>query len=356
VNANLALRIEAIKLIDELVSVKEDVTLNKDLIDHAIFAAKRILFTSLKNLNRSSAADLLNPGTKFDGKSIDKFMKLLNEDLASLKNEYIGLWNRENRGWWLDRVLDKYNRLGEQILNLDKNIFITQKTGNNGLPQIELRTLYRDKDIYYTINGTEPDSRSEKYIAPIELKNSSLLRARVIDDGTKYPVLEKYFLVHKAIGKLYKLNSEYSKYNAAYSGGGPNALADGLTGSENFADGRWQGFQGQNVEAVFDFGAKTEISKFGITCLQNSYSWVLMPAGVKLYSSDDGLNFTLIKEIKNPVNPQQDGAIIHNFSAALSNTSTRYLKVVCTYPGDLPKWHHAAGNQSFIFADEIVVE
>jgi len=354
--ANNALAGDAIKLIDELNSLKEDVTLNKDLIDHAIFAAKRVLFTAEKNLMRVSVADRLKPEAKPSIKGLKISLKNLNEELFSLKREYIGLWNRENRGWWLDKVLDKYNKLGEQILNLDKNVFIKQKTGSNGLPLIELTTLYGDKDICYTINGVEPGTRSDKYTSPIELKNSSLLRARVIEEGNKYPAVEKYFLVHKAIGKLFKLNSEYSKYNPAYSGGGANALVDGLTGSDNFADGRWQGFQGQNVEVILDLGAKTEISKVGITCLQNSYSWILMPAGVKVYSSEDGINFNLIKEIQNPVDPKLEGAVIHNFSAGFSNTSVRYLKIVCVYPGDLPKWHHAAGNQSFIFADEIVVE
>lgn len=344
------------ELISKLELLKKEVTRNSDLIDHALFAAKRVLFTAKKNLIRVEIARFIESHDQSKAGKLKSSILKLNEVLYSLKKEYIELWGRENRGWWLDKVLDKYNRLGDQLLNLDKTVFLVNKKGSIGKQVVELSTVFNDKDIFYTINGTEPNTRSEKYTAPIEFKSPSLIRARIIDAGNKFPVIEKYFLVHKALGKLYKLNSEYSRYNAAYSAGGDNALVDGLTGSENFDDGRWQGYQGQNVDLILDFGTKTEINKFTITCLQNSYSWILMPGKVELYSSDDGLNFTLLKEIQNTTDPKKEGTIIQNFSTGFNNTSLRYLKVICTYPGDLPKWHHAAGNKSFIFADEIVVE
>jgi hypothetical protein len=42
--------------------------------------------------------------------------------------------------------------------------------------------------------------------------------------------------------------------------------------------------------------------------------------------------------------------------AGFENLNTRYLKVVAKSTGPLPAWHHAAGGESFIFADEIVIE
>ncbi len=356
VENNIKVKNAAIDLINGIESLRKDVTRNDPLLDQASFAAKRILFTAHKNLVRVDIANAMKNRNAANKKALIAGLNDLLSELFSLKKEYVELWGRENRGWWLDKVLAKYDRLGDQILNLDKNIFIRNYKDSQDRQMIELSTLFNDKDIYYTINGEAPSLRSDKYEAPFELKGSSLLRALVIDNGEKFPVTEKYYLNHKAIGKLLKLNSQYSKYNPAYSGGGDNALVDGLTGSDNFADGHWQGFQGKDLNVVLDFGRKTEISKFNISCLQNSYSWILLPAKVELYASDDGTNFNLIKEIPNSVDPKAEGTIIHNFKADFTNTSLRYLKVICKYPGDLPSWHHAAGNPSFIFADEIVVE
>lgn len=356
INLNRQAAARAEQLIDALKKVKKDASRNSELIDHAIFAAERVLFTAKKNILRAEVADQLNRRLNNVEERLKTALLYLNEDLHKLKKEYVRLWGMENRGWWLDKVLAKYDRLGEQILNLDKFVFIGAPKEINGKQGVELSTLFEGTDIYYSLNGEEPSIRSYKYTAPIELSSPTMIKARVIEKGEKYPAAEKYFLYHKGVGKLHKLESEYSRYNAAYSAGGENALVDGLTGSENFADGRWQGFQGQDVTLILDMKEKTPISSFNMSCLQNSYSWILMPAKVMVYSSDDGINYTLLKEIPNAADPKAEGAVIANFSSTFSNTSARYLKIVAVSQGDLPKWHHAAGNKSFIFADEIVIE
>ena len=356
VSSNREAEASALKLIDELKNVKKEASKNAFLLDHAIFAAERVLFTAKKNLVRAMAAEQQARKLNNTEDKIKTALLYLSEDLHKLKKEYVRLWNLENRGWWLDRVLAKYDRLGEQILNFDKTVFIGIPEEKNGKQTVEISTLFEGKDIYYTLNGEEPSIRSFKYTRPVELVRPTMIKARVIEKGEKYPAAEKYFLYHKGIGKLQKIDAEYSRYNAAYSGGGINALVDGLTGSESFADGRWQGFQGQDVTVILDLKEKTPFNAINMSCLQNSYSWILMPAKVMVYSSDDGINYALLKEIPNVTDPKADGAVIANFASSFTNTSARYLKVVAVSQGDLPKWHHAAGNKSFIFADEIVIE
>ena len=38
------------------------------------------------------------------------------------------------------------------------------------------------------------------------------------------------------------------------------------------------------------------------------------------------------------------------------NTSARYIRVLAQNYGDAPYWHHAAGQPSWIFSDEIIIE
>jgi hypothetical protein len=81
-----------------------------------------------------------------------------------------------------------------------------------------------------------------------------------------------------------------------------------------------------------------------------------MPERVQVWTSSDGETYMLAKEIRNTVDPKEDGTIVHDVVAGFEDLRSRYVKVVGKSSGKLPAWHHAAGNDSFIFADEIVVE
>ena len=51
-----------------------------------------------------------------------------------------------------------------------------------------------------------------------------------------------------------------SNYDNQYAAEGNNALIDRLKGSNNFKTGVWQGYQGQDVEAIIDLGEIEEIT------------------------------------------------------------------------------------------------
>ncbi len=344
-------------LLRRLVLLQGKVKWNREMIDAAVFAAKRVEFTGKKNLARITLARTMQSPTATNVDDTKGVLKDLLEELHQLKEEYVGLWERENRSWWLDRVLAKYDRLGNELLDLDKVVSI--KADNelvDGKRLVRLSTPFADQAIYYTIDGAEPTVRSAQYTGPFAIDRSSLIRARVFIGAEAYPIAEQYIMVHKAIGKLFKLNSQYSRYSPNYAAGGPMGLLDGLRGSENFDDGRWQGYQGTDLDIVIDLQNPTEVSRITIGCLQNSYSWILMPAQIQIWTSNDGDKFTLMKELPNIIDPRAEGTVLHDFTAEFDHLKTRFVKVIAKNPGMLPAWHHAAGNESFVFADEIVVE
>ena len=344
-------------LIDQLTALKQQATRNAQTLDYALFAAKRVLFTARKNLVRGALAQAIRSGDGDEVAPVRGGLTFLLEQLHFLKAEYVGLWQRENRGWWLDRILDKYDRLGFQFVDLDKIVMIEpQSDVVDGKRSITLKTPFNDQQIYYTTDGSEPSFRSTRYTAPFQIERSSLVRARVFIDRQAYPVAEKFLLIHKAIGCLYKLNSRYSQYNPAYSAGGETGLLDGIRGSENFADGRWQGYQGQDLDIVIDLRKPTAVKKISVGFLQRSFSWVLMPERLQVWTSNDSTNFVLAKEILNTVDPKDDEVVVQDLSLSFTNLSTRYLRIVAKNPGRLPSWHQSAGRDSYIFADEIIVE
>jgi hypothetical protein len=133
-------------------------------------------------------------------------------------------------------------------------------------------------------------------------------------------------------------------------------LLDGLKGTGSFRDGRWQGYQGQDLDLQIDLKERTAVHKVSVDFLQNSYSWILLPKDVEIFVSEDGINFKSVVQVNHEIPRMTNETIIHNFNADLKNINTRYLRIIAHNPGPLPEAHHAAGNPSFIFADEIVVE
>lgn len=146
-----------------------------------------------------------------------------------------------------------------------------------------------------------------------------------------------------------------SQYNRAYHAGGPDGLIDGILGSENWRKGDWQGYQGQDFEAVIDLQKKIPVKKISARFLQDSRAWIVLPTRVDYYVSDDNINFTLAAT-RNSVLPVQDYAVrVKSLDAALEGISARYVKVVAYNYGKFPEWHQGAGSDAFIFIDEITI-
>lgn len=146
-----------------------------------------------------------------------------------------------------------------------------------------------------------------------------------------------------------------TNYQNQYAAGGNNALIDGLRGPDNFRTGSWQGYEGNNLEAVIELKAAKDISKISIGFLQDQNSWIFMPEEIEFYSSADGKNFTLIGTDKNTIGWNEKGTILHDFSIQ-KNVNTKYIKIVAKNRGTCPDGHPGKGNKSWIFADEIIIE
>lgn len=325
-------------------------------MDLALFAARRVAFTGLKNQLRCLIYLAFQSGRAEDIAAAKLFSDSLMISLESLKWDYIPLWQRENRNWWLDKVLAKYDQLAEQLRNLDKQVFIEPVNAlSDGKREIRLRTVFGGQPIYYSTDGSPVDRSARRYEHPFFISGTSPIRARVIGDGQSFPIREQMVGVHKGIGRIMRLNSHYSRYNPAYAAGGDMGLADGLRGSEDFADGHWQGYQGADLDVVFDFGQPTDIHQLNARFLQNEHSWILMPERVQYFTSEDGIHFKLLSEALNPVDPKAEGTVLHTFSSGPVQVTARYLRVIGKNPGKLPAWHHAAGGEAYIFSDEVEV-
>lgn len=217
--------------------------------------------------------------------------------------------------------------------------------------------LYNERfqpEIHYTIDETDPTVESPIYTDPINIPGTLTLKAVLIENGAVIgEPSEKLIAKHKAIGT--KANYTYP-YNEKYKAKGDVNLTDGMTGTDAFNDGYWQGFDGYDMEVVLDFGKSLEFSKLSVGCYQNQKSWIFLPNSFEFFISDDGENFTSIGIVKNDVPTNEKGTIIKRFKLETELQKTNYLKVKVNALKTCPDWHAGAGEKSWLFVDEITVD
>ena len=155
--------------------------------------------------------------------------------------------------------------------------------------------------------------------------------------------------------------------NPQYTGGGDDALIDGINGTTNWMAGKWQGYQNEEVTFIVDLIEEKEINEITLNFLQDSRSWILMPKTVSVYidgklAATDTLdvdaftegNFTQ-KVVLKPVGTALQGSSYKKTQG--SSYRTDKIKIVVHSAGKLPEGHpgHTMDGDSFFFVDEIEV-
>ena len=336
-----------------------------DLIDidsatnpHAHYAIARMQATALKSTLRIMIYQHLSGTDNAD--VIRYYSKLYLQTLFDLKREYLRLWDQECGDYERYIVLNRYDDLAREVLELDRHVFV--QVGCDAVsqhPTVTLRTLGGGKDIYYTLDGSEPTMASTLYTGPFPLERSATIKAIAYNEYGEGVVTEQYLLSHSGMGAKITLNTPFATYKAIYSGGGEQALIDGQLGSNTtYADGHWQGYWGDSIDAVIDFGEPRDVHEVAMRFMQNTFDWILSPTRIKVYASADGKEWYPIAEKDFDMDPRETGMRLKNYVVPLPShlSSYTHLRVVVPNPGPLPSWHPAPGQPSYMFTDEIVVK
>ena len=325
-------------------------------VPHFAYTCHRVLAVAEKSRLRVMLYRTLNSDDAPDVAAIQDACRRYFRHLHSLKLEYLRLWDEENTDYSRDIVCARFDRLGSEVQELRQKIFITNDYRDNKM-YVTLRTLFKDRPIYFTVDGRIPSKGSNLYKRPFTIGRSCIVKAVSYNKWDEAVFSEQYLLFHKAIGKLKKLNTRYSDYNAKYSGGGDNALTDGVLGSDDtYTDGHWQGYWGKDVDVNLDLGTSTAVKNITMRFFHNANDWILTPQTIEIYTSPDGKEWQLAHTEQFTPDFRDRGGFVRTLTIRNPKITARHLRVVAKNPGPLPEWHLAKGNDSWLFCDEIVVE
>jgi putative alpha-1,2-mannosidase len=223
----------------------------------------------------------------------------------------------------------------------------------NTLTLVSMSSTWRNARIYYTVDGSEPGKSSTLYSTPFTINKTTTVRAiAVAGDGASSMIAEANFQ-KQANDWTVKVTSGYSRQ---YTGGGDNAIVDGIRGTTNFASGEWQGVQGKRYEAVVDLQRMTDISEVGAEFLQVVGPWIWMPDRIEFETSDDGISFTRVAEIKPNFPVREMTPTVREYTQKIAPMRARYIRMRAFNFGKIPQWHAGAGGDPWIFIDEIIVK
>jgi hexosaminidase len=170
-------------------------------------------------------------------------------------------------------------------------------------------------------------------------------------DGLKLKgnIIVQEFLISKSSGKKITLKAPPHKN---YEGDGAFTLVNGLRGHPQRHAENWIGWWGPDMEAVINFGKQESFSKVSVDFFNGEGSWIYLPKGVELFISDDGKDFTPVQALSGEDVRRVGGVVAMD----IGNRRARFLKVFAKNAGKIPDGKQGAGNNAWLFADEILVE
>lgn len=216
----------------------------------------------------------------------------------------------------------------------------------------QLSTQAREAEIYYDYNKM-PDKNSKRYLMPVSSGKTGILYATVLRNGYRAETFSKWKIIAnaaKGVAITYHL-----PFSEKYAAGNELVLMDGVLGSDNYRDGTWQGFEGNNLDIVIDLGKVQNVKSIRSNFLSDNGAEIFLPKRVLVQVSGDGIiyknkgewNYIAEKEIK--------GSIIQPVKFQIKSKS-RFIRLTAVNQGICPPWHWSTGNKSWLFVDEIIVE
>jgi len=221
--------------------------------------------------------------------------------------------------------------------------------------RIVLAHQFEGARVYYTLDGSEPDSTSPLYEGPLELKYYAHLRARAYQqawlpsDVADFTVFEKGLMPQE--GKLLSIPEP------PYQGKGFASLTDGHKGhAGNLSFPGWLGFRKQPFVALYDFGEQPPVvSHFTLSYCENINQYVMPPRYVEIWGGNSEHSMKKLARLL-PAQPHTYGPnAIKGIDLSITPATYRYYKIIAAPLSRLPAWHRGKGDKAWVFVDEVFV-
>lgn len=245
--------------------------------------------------------------------------------------------------------LNKYN-YGRHLFNVNIDVTAADKPG---IINITL-TARKGATIYYTLDGSKPTTKSNRYTQTFTVNKSCKLRTIAVYPSFTSGENTEDLLISKATMANVKYNVEP---NNKYPGLSPRELTNGLQGNVIFNSGRWVGYEGKDLDLTIDLGEVKPIRLISVRTLVSPSQWIMPHRGIWMWVSTDGKNFEDIYDLPAEPMPANKPDYIDTDNVLLPMPKdARFVRIKMLSEKSMPAWHPNAGKTAWLFVDEITVE
>lgn len=225
-----------------------------------------------------------------------------------------------------------------------------EKTLFDSVLEVTFSNKIRGNIIRYTLDGTEPDSTSTVYEKPIRIDKTLTLKSRSFKSGwlPSNVFSEDYFKVNMKVQSYQMLTRPSNRYS------GVHKLFDFEEGSTNFADGKWIGFSGNDMVFTTKVAASNPIRNITVSCMESIGGWIIYPKSIRVMGRKNSEPFVEIGRYTYRPKKIPTETTKKSFTVNVSTQEISELKVVVENIQKLPKWHPAAGEDAWLFVDEVL--
>lgn len=218
---------------------------------------------------------------------------------------------------------------------------------------VSLKYNFDRAQLTYTIDGSIPSINSLKYEQPFIIDKTTTVRAAAFLDGWDASVTsENTFVQAKYKPISAKLSAAPSDQ---YKANGSTSLIDFLKGSTDFRDGKWLGYQAQDVITTIDLGASKTIRHVTIGALEATASYIFFPKQIIVQSSERNGGYKEMARLDIPIAKEAHAPEIKSFLLSFDEHAARYIRVLIKGHLRNPDWHAAPGAKNWLFIDEVLV-
>lgn len=306
---------------------------------------------SLKNLQAISLT-----GTAVSSKSIER--------LATMPQlEQVFLWDTPIDSLQITTMRNRFKKLrfetgfvqdDTSMIALSPPLIKTPSGIVEQPTQIEIRHPFKDVDIRYTLDGSNPDSiTSRQYKHPIEINDNLVLSVRAFKNGwyASKPVQATFIKKGAEPDSVYLLTPPDPKYKDLPV----NLLIDGDVGELNIRNGQWLGYQQNEAECLLYFKTTVTAKAVLLNMLLNTRAQIFPPVSLEVWGGMDATQLKSLGKISPPMPQKDTSAMFMRNEIAFPSTPLQYLKIVARPVKKLPDWHKEKGKQGWVYISEIVV-
>jgi hexosaminidase len=255
-----------------------------------------------------------------------------------------------------NRMQEQYKRYDAMGINYARSAFNVRQqlqidTASNKAT-VTFETDAADVSIHYTLDGYEPNAKSQVYKGPFTLNKTATIKAVSVVDGKRVgKVSTRQFDAHKAFNKPFlHATTPHQSFGKA------SKLVDGLYGSTDQYDGNWVGFLGRDAEFLIDLQKVQHVKRLSTNFMQHIGYRIFLPTQVEYALSVDGKTYVTVDVIDDPNPLNAEGIMTHEVATTIPLTRARYVRIKVRNVGESPEQYPSTGQKTWLMIDEIVVE